>query len=174
MTEQEELYAKFYNMGKVLVVDMDTIQLREHIETLSQIAFEAKATLAAAHDELRERKAKTTKREWTLTPTGPDANVTDAINAVKIRKDRMSKMDRLALQLRGAGIDEETVKEMVTNLERKATEKSLKTVTFTKSTTELAAVTVKTVKEAKDSSAMAPAFNPASLSFNQQTEGTKR
>ena len=34
MTEQEELYAKFYNMGKVLVKDMDMTTLDEHIAEL--------------------------------------------------------------------------------------------------------------------------------------------
>lgn len=169
MTPQEELYAKFYNRGKLLVKDMDLTQLREHRENLSQIAFEAKATLAAADDELRERKAKTSKKEWTLTPSGPDQVTSDAINAVTVRKARMSKMDRLKDQLVKAGIDEETIKEMVGNLERRATEKDLKTVTFNKPTVETAAVQVQANKPLANSNGEEKqAFNPASLTFGSK------
>lgn len=168
MTEQEELYSKFYNRGKLLVADMDVTQLREHRENLAQIAFEAKATLAAADDELRERKAKTStkSKEWLVTPSGPDQTTSDAINAVKIRKGRMSQMDRLQDQLRKSGIDEATVKEMITALERKATEKNLKTVTFTKPTSEPAHVVVQKAKEEVNGEPK-PAFNPANLSFGK-------
>lgn len=133
MTPQEELYAEFFNRGKLFVKDMDITQLREHRDKLSRIAFEAKATLASAEEELRERKAKTSPKvkDWTITPN--DTNLTsgvhtDAINAVKIRKERMSSIDRMRSKLLSAGIDEETVNEMIKGLERNATEKSLKTV----------------------------------------------
>jgi hypothetical protein len=92
MTPQEELYAKFYNRGKILVKDMDMLQLREHIDTLQGIAFEARATVSAAIDELKERKAKVSNKEWLVTDSKPDVNVTDAINVVKQRAARMSKM----------------------------------------------------------------------------------
>jgi len=165
MTEQEELYSKFFNKGKLLVADMDLTQLREHRETLAQIAFEAKATLAAADDELRERKAKSSVKgkEWLVTPTGPDQTTSDAINAVAVRKQRMSKMDKLRNDLLKS-LDEETVNEMIAQLERKATEKNLKTVTFNKPVVEQAAVTVQVAKpsEPKNSEAK-PAFDPSKL-----------
>ena len=148
MTPQEELFAKLYNHQKVLVKDMDLIQIRDHREELQQIAFEAKARLTATDDEIRERKAKTNNKEWLVTETQPNQTATDAINAVKRRAVRLTKMDRLKEQLEKAGIDEATVKEMVSNLERKATDKNLKTVTFTKPTTEVSAVQVK--KEANE------------------------
>lgn len=144
MTEQEELFSKFYNHEKLLVASMDVATLREHREELSKIAFEAKARLVAADDETRERKAKAgAGKEW-LVSTNSDVVTSDAINAVKVRAARMSKMDKLKQQLLSAGIAEETVKEMVANMERKATDKNLKTVTFNKPSTELTAVTVKT------------------------------
>jgi Cft2 family RNA processing exonuclease len=166
MTEQEQLYAEFYNKGKVLVVDMDMTALREHREKLAQIAFEAKATLAAADDELRERSAKSKKKEWLITPTEQNQSTTDAINAVQVRKKRMSQIDKMRLQLEKAGIDAETIKVMLSNLERKATEDNLKTVTFTKTVTEPAAVQV--MKKKEENGAAAPAFNPASLSFKSK------
>lgn len=168
MTDQEELFRQFYNKGKLLVADMDVTQLREHRETLSQIAFEAKATLAAADDELRERKAKTSKKEWLVTPTGPDVVTSDAINAVKVRKSRMSKMDSLREQLVKAGIDDATVNEMVANLERKATEKNLKAVTFNKPATETGVVVVQKVKTAPDNGELKAPFNPANLTFGSK------
>jgi hypothetical protein len=170
MTPQEELYAKFYNKGKLLVADMDMTQLREHREELARVAFEAKAMLASTDDELRERKAKSTSKtkEWILTPTDVDQNTSDAINAVKVRKDRMSKIDKMRTQLLNAGIDEETVKEMIGNLERKATEKNLKTVTFNKQVTETSAVQVE-VKKPEGNGEVKP-FDPSTLVFSKKDD----
>ena len=144
LTPQEELFAKFYNHEKVLVKDMDHVQLKEHREQLQTIAFEAKARLVAADDESRERKAKTTNKDW-LT-TDDFVKDTDLINIPKVRQARMTKMDKLRDQLTKAGIDEATIKEMVGNLEKKATDTKLKTVTFNKPTTETSAVQVKVAK----------------------------
>jgi len=146
MTPQEELFAKFYNHEKVLVKDMDHIVLREHREQLQTIAFEAKARLVAADDETRERKAKTSNKEWLVTDTTQPYDVSAAINVVKTRQARMTKMDKLRDQLQKAGIDEATIKEMVGNLEKKATDSKLKTVTFNKPATEVSAVQVKASK----------------------------
>jgi len=160
MTPQEELFQKFYNHEKILVKDMDIVTLREHREDLSKIAFEAKARLVATDDDLRERTAKNkTSKEW-LTSVTSDQVSSDAINAVETRKKRMSKMDKMRSQLLAAGIDSDTVDEMVKNLEKKATEKDVKTVTFSKPSTEMTAVQVKINKP--ESSESVP-FNPASL-----------
>lgn len=159
MTEQEELFAKFYNHMKVLVKDMDNVQLREHREELQKIVFQGRASLQAVDDETRERKAKSSNKEWILTDTNPDVKVSDAINVVKVRAARMSKMDKLKKQLESAGIDEATIKEMVRNLETRATDTKLKTVTFNKPTTEVSAVQVQEEKP------QAEPFNPLSLSF---------
>jgi transcriptional regulator of acetoin/glycerol metabolism len=146
MTPQEELFAKFYNHEKILVKDMNDSQLREHREELSRIAFEAKARLVAADDETRERKAKNGNKEWTVTPTESDQTTTDAINAVKTRKERMTKLDKQREYLEKAGLDENIINEMMKNMERRATEKSLKTVTFTKKSEETSAIQVKIEK----------------------------
>lgn len=164
MTPQEELFAKFYNQEKILVKDMDTLALREHREQLSQIAFEAKARLVATDDEGRERTAKVKSKEWLVTADNTQVS-SDAVNAVKQRASRMSKMDKLRMQLLAAGIEEATVKEMVANLERKATEKDVKTITFNKQTTEIAAVTVKVAKP-QNGEPKEP-FNPGSLVFGK-------
>lgn len=165
VTPQEELFAKFYNHEKILVKDMDLVQLREHREELQKIAFEAKARLVAADDENRERKAKTSNKEWLVTDAKPDYDVSSAINVVKKRSERMSKMDKLRKQLEMAGIDEATIKEMVSNLERKATDGKLKTVTFHKPSDEIAVVQVRVEKNGEE--IPKTPFNPASLNFSK-------
>ena len=161
LTPQEELFAKFYNHEKVLVKDMDHVQLKEHREELQKIAFEAKARLVAADDETRERKAKTSNKEWLVTDSQAPYDVSQSINVVKTRAARMTKMDKLRKQLQDSGIDEATINEMIGNLEKKATESKLKTVTFNKPSTEISAVQV---KETKPEEPVVP-FNPAALKF---------
>jgi outer membrane murein-binding lipoprotein Lpp len=159
MTPEEELFAKFYNHEKIMVVDMDVHQLREHRAELSKIAFEAKARLVAADDETRSRTAKTKSKEWLSTIEGDQAS-SDAINVVETRKKRMSKMDKLREQLVAAKLDEATINEMIGNLEKTATEPKLKTVTFKtkKVTEEIGAVQVKEKTPSEP-------FDPTKLKF---------
>lgn len=157
MTDNEKLYAEFYAKQKLFIKDMDMTQLREHREKLAEIAFQAKASLAAADDDLRERRAKEGKKDWLVTPVQPNQH-TDAINAVKLRKERMSKLDKQRADLLKLGMDEEIVNEIIRGMEKKATEKVLntivqetskaakeaekKTVTFTRKVDEIAAIQV--------------------------------
>jgi len=161
MTEQEQLFATYYNKGKLLVVDMDDTQLREHREQLAKIATEAKAVLLAADEEIRERgaKKKLKEKDWLVT-VDQSQTASDAINAVKQRKSRMSAMDKLNQQLIAAGIDDETRKQMISDLERRATDKGLKTVTFNKPAVETAVVQVKA-----ESNGEKKPFDPSKLSF---------
>lgn len=129
MTPQEELFSKFYNQEKILVKDMDRDQLRTHRDELSIIAFEAKARLGAIDDEARERNKSVKNKDWLITTDTTDLS-RDAINAPKIRQARMSKMDKLRDQLLAAGLDEDTVKQMMRDLETKATEKDANAITF--------------------------------------------
>ena len=165
MTPQEELFAKFYNHEKILVKDMDKIQLQEHREELQKIAFEAKARLVAADDESRERKAKSSVKEkdWTTTDSRQPYDVSSAINVVKTRAARMSKMDKMRKQLTDSGIDEVTVNEMIKAMEKRATDSTLKTITFSKQTTEISAIQVKPVEKPEEPK---EPFNPASLKFS--------
>lgn len=105
MTPEEEKFAKFYNSEKELVLKMDTLTLRAHIEELSDIAKEARARLTAAKDEDRERTARN-KREsgqGFSTAIDADADTTDAINKVKKRQTKQEKI--LASLLAIPGID---------------------------------------------------------------------
>ena len=142
MTPQEELYAKFYEKGRVLVKGMPDLELNEHIKSLQEITFEAKVSLQSALDEKKERIAKVTKKEWLLTDTTVNPNVSEAINAVKLRQARMSKMDKIRADLAKAGLDDSTINDMVRGLEKKATDGKLKTLTFNRPTKEITAVQI--------------------------------
>jgi len=131
MTPNEELFATYYNRGKILVKDMDDTALREHREQLRQIATEAKAQLLASDDEIRERQARKGPKQWLVT-TDTSQSVSDAINVVEKRRARMTKMDKLRQQLVDIGIEDSIIKETIGNLERKATESSLKSISFGK------------------------------------------
>ena len=158
MTEQEKLFAKFFSEEKILVADMNDLQLREHREELSKIAFEAKARLTAASDEERERSAKNPNSKQWLVSSDSSINVSDSINGVKIRAARMSKMDKMKKQLQSAGLPDELVNEMINKMEKTATENNLKTVTFNKSVVKTASVTV----EKRESTL----FDVSKLKFN--------
>lgn len=99
MTPQEELFSQLFNHEKVLVKDMDILQLRAHRESLAKIAFEARARLTAVDDEENGRRKKSS--EGNGKPTGFSRNLntdeatTDAINTVKDRQKRLTKADKI-------------------------------------------------------------------------------
>jgi SOS response regulatory protein OraA/RecX len=88
--------------------------------------------------------------------------VSDLINVPKQRAVKMSKMDKLKKQLESAGLDDETIKGMIANLERKATNQTLKTVTFTKPVK----MDVTKSIQVKSNGDEKP-FNPGSLKFDK-------
>jgi len=129
----EDLFVKFYNHEKILVKDMDVSSLRQHREELSKVAYEAKARLTAADDDLRERKAKDPKAPW-LISTNDNPSISDAVGTVKTRQARMSKMDKMRADLLKTLGDEELVDEMIRKMEKRATESTVKSLNFTDKT----------------------------------------
>ena len=130
MTEQEELFARFYNEEKILVKDMNSAELREHREILSKIAFEAKAKLGAVDDIQRERNAKTKNKEFILTDNSVRQSDSDSLNAPKIRAARMSQVDKMRQSLEKLGfMDEATINEVVANMEKRGTDSAVKSTT---------------------------------------------
>lgn len=99
MTEQEQLFAKFFNAEITLVKDMDDLTLRQHREELSKIAFEARARLTAIGQETQERSAKSKKSKEFSTSVESDALTTDAINTIKNREKKLNKTEKLIEQL---------------------------------------------------------------------------
>lgn len=166
MSAEEQKFARFYSEDRLLVKDMDASQLREHRDILSNIAFEAKARLTATDDELRERKSKDKATKNWLISTENTQTTSDAIAAVRTRTARMSKMDKLRADLRKSNIDEETIDDMIRNLERKATEKGLKTVVFKAPAIENKVVTIQSIKPS-EAEEQKP-FNASNLKFGSK------
>jgi len=117
MTHQEEEFKKFFNHEKILVKDMNALELRAHIEELARYAFVARARLSSALDEEDDRAKKKKKAEG---PSGftkslnTDEVTTDAINAVKRRGEKLSKMDKIKQKLNSIpGMDPEFVQNVM-------------------------------------------------------------
>lgn len=106
MTPQEELFKELFNHEKVLVKDMELLELRAHREELTKIAFEARARLTAVDDEEKGRRNKAAEGK----PTGFSKSVntdeasTDAINKIKERQKKLSKADKIRDGLLKLGI----------------------------------------------------------------------
>jgi hypothetical protein len=129
MTPNEELFAKFYNEEAVLVQPMNDIELDEHIHELETIAREAKARILASKEERQTRTAKKGTKAWKVEPIGPDPTVTDSINKVKQRSQRMSKLDSMRERLSSIGIADSEIEQMISKMVSKARKEpeSLKT-----------------------------------------------
>jgi len=95
MTPQEELFAKLFNHEKVLVKNMDLLTLRAHREELCKIAFEARARITAVDEIEREFKKKHNKIQGFERSINTNEMATNAINAIKERQKRMSKVERI-------------------------------------------------------------------------------
>lgn len=128
--DRAELHAQFFHHESILVKDMDYVTLKTHREELERIAFEARARITAVDAEQRLRDAQLTKgqRKNLISRINPDPLVTDAISIVGERKKRMSKLDKLLLDMKSIGV--ENAEELVKNIERKATTKQIGNITF--------------------------------------------
>lgn len=107
MTEDEALFASFYNNQDV-VSKCNTMSIEELLlweEDLRKIVLEAKATQQRVTSTRKDRVAKLSKEERDKLITNPDGTVSEAINAVKVRKDRMTAADKLNKLLAGMGIE---------------------------------------------------------------------
>lgn len=97
MTPQEELFAKLFNHAKILVKDMDILELRAKREEWAKIAFEARAYLTAADDEELDRKKKSSPKG----PTGfsrnlnTDETTTNAINTIRERQKKLTGKEKI-------------------------------------------------------------------------------
>lgn len=134
MENKEDLFKKFYNDEKVLISSMSSEDFRIHEESLAQIAFEAKARITAVIDHKREVNAslRLNQKEWLIEHNdAEDQLVSDAINTVASRKKRMNKIEKLN-ELMKDFMDEDSIKEITRNIERKATDKQVNLISFVK------------------------------------------
>lgn len=132
---KEELHKRFfdtYNKEIILVQSMDYNTLIAHIRELEEICRDGRTMLTAAQTRQREMEAemKLSDKEWLLSRNTPDPNVSDAISAVKVRKDRMSKADKLLEQMKSLGIAD--AESMVSRAEKRATDSQMNSVSFNK------------------------------------------
>src|SRR6266545_4408092 len=106
VTPQEELFAELFNHEKVLVKDMDLLELRAHREQLARIAFEARARLTAADDEEKDRRKQSDPKKATgfARSLSTDETTTAAINAVKERQKKLTKAEKIQAGLEKLGI----------------------------------------------------------------------
>lgn len=110
--ETKDRFIEFYNASKIEAAAQTDSELVERITKLEGLCLEAKANLRAYHEEYKERKAKLShsRKEWIVSP-GVDQTTNDAIVAVKERKSRMSKADKLLESLKAAGLDADFIKQ---------------------------------------------------------------
>lgn len=104
MTPQEELFSQLFNHEKLLVKNMEILELRAHREELAKIAFEARARLTAVDDEERGRKKKNGEIKGFERSLNTDETSTNAINTIKDRQKRMSKTEKIQAGLEKLGI----------------------------------------------------------------------
>lgn len=130
--ERAELHAKFFNGHRLLIREMSDEELNQQRNLLENICFEARAKLNATDQELRERKQKKnpSAREWMISPDGPDIAVSDAINAPKLRKARMTKADKLMESFKALGIDSKAAAALINQGMKTAPDAKVAEVSF--------------------------------------------
>jgi len=126
----EQFYKPTYNEIKILIINLTDVELSEKIQKLEETALRAKAALRAAKDTQRERRAKLTvsQQDWLETNRTPTQSDSDAVTAVNRRRQRMSEADKIRLRLEKAGIPEDTIKQMMRNIEASVTDKQMKAI----------------------------------------------
>jgi hypothetical protein len=100
-----ELHTEFFNSGKMLYSSMPFADRREWREKLALIILEARANLSAADLVDREDSANLTPAQRELLTTNDESSNANLLNAPKIRKERMSKADKLKEQMASLGLD---------------------------------------------------------------------
>lgn len=94
MTPNEELFKRFFAEVPSLVKDMDDLQLRAFREEMSEIALKARAYLYGADEEEKSRNKRNKSFSAPTRNLEQDEISSNAINAIKTRKERMSKTDK--------------------------------------------------------------------------------
>lgn len=133
MTEKIDKFAQFFNSGKILYSAMSYQERLAWKDEMKDILLTARAHLSAADSVDREESAKLTPegRQW-LTTNDDSAVNSDAINTPKVRKERMSKADKLQEQMKALGLDMADVKNIMGQVEKTAKEKDLNSLVFKK------------------------------------------
>lgn len=112
MTREEKLFAKFFSEEKILVHDMDDMALKAHIEELQEIAKEARARLTASNEEAQERSASKKKAKGFAVALEPDDFTSNAINNIKKRGEKLTKVEKEIERLVAMGMAREDAENM--------------------------------------------------------------
>jgi len=121
LTDNEELFSKFFNSEMVLISAMSEAEKIDHIKELEEIAFEAKARLTAAKSNQRDSAARRrVGSEWSISAIEPDQTTSDTINRVKLREKRMSKLDKTRAQLEKLGLEKKDIDVMISAMQKTA------------------------------------------------------
>jgi len=125
MTNEDrvELYKKFYDGAALKVASMTLDQLIARGDELEEIIIEAKAEAQATTAERRKREANLSRSEREKLITKPDITGTEALNGPKVRKDRMSKADKLRETYVSLGMSEAEINAIMKNISVDETKK---------------------------------------------------
>jgi len=103
-------FEKFFNHEAIAIADMDYATLVSHIQDLEKIAFEAKARLSAGHGKKRKFEYDMSKDERDRLISQPSLSVSESLQTVAKRADRMTKADKFMESMKKLGLDEEALK----------------------------------------------------------------
>lgn len=125
--DEKEWFIKLFSQTRTLIKDMDSVSLRETKAELIQIIREAKVKVSAIEEKENEdnRKLTAEQRKWKGSDKSVNPNISDAFGAVKERKARQSKLDKLAGNLANLGLELDDINELTANVERKRTGNSV-------------------------------------------------
>jgi hypothetical protein len=106
--EKIELQKKYFNEEMMLISEMNDEQILVQRNELASIIFESRARMNAHDENDRVKRAKKTKdgKSWLIPSDSISPNITDGINAVKERKKKMSREDKLKEQMKTWGIQD--------------------------------------------------------------------
>lgn len=111
MTPNEELHVKFFNQEIQAIADMDMLARRARLEELQAIAAETRARAAAHVEHDRREKGK---NKGLFKPVEIDDFTKETINRVNVRRERMSKEEKLKQNMMAKlGLDEKAVNSLM-------------------------------------------------------------
>jgi len=116
MTENEQLFADFYSSPEVQT-RLDSMSIDDIVQwelRLEKKVIEAKAVHKKVADTRKERAHKLSKEQRDKLITVPET--TEAINAIKVRKDRMSRADKLAQLLKDTGAGGDFINQVMSGI----------------------------------------------------------
>lgn len=111
-----ERHSEFFADEKSLIKDMSIEECMIQLAKFEDIILEARARASANDDEIRQKRARLSKDERDKLISNPDYTGSDALATVNVRKERMTKADKMLEGFVGMGLDEATIKKLMENI----------------------------------------------------------